>query len=125
MSDYISRKALALHLNDAQFGEAPTGRDGENRDYQRGVFAGIGMAIKAIEAASPADVRPVVFCKDCRFNVANMENDPNDCTDYTDITCSYFMTDGQGPFDFCSNGERCGADMRPEPELPKEDRADA
>lgn len=47
----------------------------------------------------------VVRCKDCKYNVANMEKDPLDITDYTDIVCSYFMTDGMDPNDFCSKGE--------------------
>lgn len=48
----------------------------------------------------------VVRCKDCKYNVANMEKDPLDITDYTDdIVCSYFMTDGMEPNDFCSKGE--------------------
>ena len=46
----------------------------------------------------------VVFCKDCRYNVANQTHDENDLTDYSDITCSYFMTDGMSGEDFCSKG---------------------
>lgn len=66
-----------------------------------------------------ADVKGVVRCKDCRFNVMNMEKDGYDTTDYSgeDIVCSYFMTDGLEPTDFCSFGElakecpKCGAKM--------------
>ena len=47
----------------------------------------------------------VIMCKDCKYNVANMEKDPLDMTDYTDIVCAYFMTDGMEPDDFCSKGE--------------------
>lgn len=47
----------------------------------------------------------IVRCKDCKYNVANMKKDPFDVTDYTDIVCSYFMTDGMEPHDFCSKGE--------------------
>lgn len=46
----------------------------------------------------------IVRCKDCKYNVANMQKDPLDITDYTDIVCSYFMTDGMDPHDFCSKG---------------------
>ena len=55
-----------------------------------------------------ADFVEVCRCKDCRFNVANMEKDECDITDYSgdDIVCSYFMTDGMLPTDFCSYGER-------------------
>lgn len=53
------------------------------------------------------DVVEVVRCKDCKFNVANMEIDKNDGTDYSgkDIVCSYFMTDGMEENDYCSRGE--------------------
>lgn len=56
------------------------------------------------------DTVEVVRCKDCKFNVANMEKDPSDITDYSgdDIVCSYFMTDGLEPTDFCSYGVRKG-----------------
>lgn len=54
------------------------------------------------------DTVEVVRCKDCKFNVANMERDPLDITDYSgdDIVCSYFMTDGLEPADFCSYGAK-------------------
>lgn len=54
-----------------------------------------------------ADVVGVVRCKDCRFNVSNMKTDKYDITDYSgeDIVCSYFMTDGMLPDDFCSYGK--------------------
>ena len=62
----------------------------------------------AINAVPSADVVEVVRCKDCKYNVANMQKDPLDTTDYSgdDIVCSYFMTDGMNPTDFCSYGER-------------------
>ena len=62
----------------------------------------------AIDAAPTADVVEVVRCKDCKFNVANMEIDENDETDYSgkDIVCSYFMTDGMEENDYCSRGKR-------------------
>ena len=55
-----------------------------------------------------ADLVEVVRCSECRFNVANMEKDEYDTTDYSgeDIVCSYFMTDGMLPDDFCSYGKR-------------------
>ena len=49
----------------------------------------------------------IVRCKDCIYNITNMEKDKLDITDYTDIVCSYFMTDGLEPDDFCSKGELC------------------
>lgn len=58
--------------------------------------------------ATAVDFVEVVRCKDCKFNVANMEIDENDGTDYSgkDIVCSYFMTDGMEENDYCSRGER-------------------
>lgn len=59
-----------------------------------------------------ADVVEVVRCRDCKFNVANMEKDPLDITDYSgvDIVCSYFLTDGLDPNDYCSRGKRTKMD---------------
>ena len=50
------------------------------------------------------EAKPVVHCKDCKYNVANRQQDPLDITDYTDIVCDYFMTDGMEADDFCSKG---------------------
>lgn len=69
----------------------------------------IDRVITPIVVGTPAaDVVEVVRCKDCRLNVANMEKDSYDTTDYSgeDIVCSYFMTDGLEPTDFCNHGER-------------------
>ena len=65
-------------------------------------------ASKCKHFKNKADFEEVVRCKDCRFNVNNMERDGYDTTDYSgeDIVCSYFMTDGMLPTDFCSYGER-------------------
>ena len=69
---------------------------------------GARKILDRIENAPTADVVEVVRCAECRFNVANMEKDGYDTTDYSgeDIVCSYFMTDGMLPNDFCSYGER-------------------
>lgn len=50
----------------------------------------------------------VVRCKECKFNVRNMQIDRLDATDYSgaDIVCSYFMTDGMEENDFCSRGQK-------------------
>lgn len=50
----------------------------------------------------PADVAPVVRCKDCihKVRTSDGENNPED------IVCDYFMTDGMDSNDFCSYGER-------------------
>lgn len=59
MADFISRDEFAEHLADIQYGEAPTGRTGENIDYQNGVYAGLDMAYVALKQFPAADVRPV------------------------------------------------------------------
>ncbi len=60
--------------------------------------------IDLIGAAPIIEAKPVVQCKDCKYNVANSKHEPLDITDYTDITCEYFMTDGMSPNDYCSQG---------------------
>lgn len=63
--------------------------------------------VEAVFDDVPAcDVRKVVTCKDCAYNVANRLEDPLDITDYTDIVCDYFMTDGMSANDYCSHGKR-------------------
>lgn len=54
------------------------------------------------------DLVEVVRCKDCKFNVANMEKDPLNITDYSgdDIVRSCFLTDGLDPNNYCSRGKR-------------------
>ena len=73
----------------------------------------VGNSVRRLLAADdliddmPAiDAVPVVRCKDCKYNVANMTPDPLDSTDYEDVVCSYWMSDGACPTDFCSYGER-------------------
>lgn len=67
---------------------------------------GAMCVLDAIDEMPTIDAKPVVHCKDCIHNVANMQKDPLDITDYTDITCDYFMTDGMDQEDYCSKGER-------------------
>jgi hypothetical protein len=63
-----------------------------------------GILETEIQKAPTIEAKPVVYCKDCKYNVANSIHDPLDITDYTDITCEYFMTDGMLPNDYCSQG---------------------
>lgn len=67
--------------------------------------------VEIMESIPTANVVEVIRCKDCRFNVANMIIDKLDATDYSgeDIVCSYFMTDGLLPTDYCSYAERSNA----------------
>lgn len=91
-------------LIDAEFIEKYINREDHNTPDERwrpeSEFAAM------IDNAPTVDAVEAVRCKDCRFNVGNMENDPLDTTDYSDITCSYFMTDGIDADDFCSHGEK-------------------
>lgn len=64
----------------------------------------IDKARRTLEALPTIEAKPVVHCKDCKYNVANRQQDPLDITDYTDIVCDYFMTDGMEADDFCSKG---------------------
>lgn len=90
MAEYIEREAL---LNEAK---------------KRAQAFSVALIYEAIKEAPACDVVEVVRCGECKYNVANMEKDPLDATDYsgTDIVCSYFMTDGLHPDDFCSKAER-------------------
>ena len=95
MSDLISRDEVLKILNALM----------KNRPHAN-PSATLGVAMANVRKLPTADVVEVVRCKDCVFNVANMEKDPLDATDYSDITCSYFMTDGMTKNDFCSYGKK-------------------
>ena len=101
MGNYISRDEFAKYLADIQYGEAPTGRTGENIDYQNGVYAGFDMAYVALERFPAADVRPVrrgkwIDHQEGRWIYAKC----SECETVHDVRSN-----------FCPN---CGADMRPE-----------
>lgn len=64
----------------------------------------VEIVADCIVNAPTIEEKPVVHCKDCKYNVANRQQDPLDITDYTDIVCDYFMTDGMEADDFCSKG---------------------
>lgn len=76
----------------------------ELREKLRIVYqAHVELLEKTVQASSKKDE---VRCGECIHNVENWNHDKNDATDYTDIVCDYFMTDGMGPDDYCSHGER-------------------
>lgn len=66
--------------------------------------AAIDLVVHLLDRQPTIEAKPIVYCKDCKYNVANSKHDPLDITDYTDITCEYFMTDGMSPNDYCSKG---------------------
>lgn len=100
MADYISRDDFAKHLDDIQHGEAPTGRTGENIDYQKGVCAGFDMAYIALKRFPAADVRPVVLCKDCRHR--DPEDNKCDCGQLERAGCVFPVDDNY----WCAHGEK-------------------
>ena len=65
-----------------------------------------------IDAQPTIDAVEVVRCGECKFNYANMIHDPLDDADYTDITCTYWMSDGVHPKDYCSKGARMDGERR-------------
>lgn len=79
-----------------------------NSDYMTGYICALSVTEGMIANTPTADLVEVVRCKDCKFNVANMEKDEMCINDYSgeDIVCSFFMTDGLEPKDYCSRGER-------------------
>lgn len=104
MADYISRDEFAEYLADIQYGEAPTGRTGENIDYQNGVYAGLDMAYVALKQFQAADVRPVVRGK--------WKHDGSDWKNrFICDQCGYKWFFEAEEARFCPN---CGADMREE-----------
>ena len=72
--------------------------------YLSDFVSGYEEAIDDVVDTPTVEAKPVVHCKDCKYNVANRQQDPLDITDYTDIVCDYFMTDGMEADDFCSKG---------------------
>ena len=62
------------------------------------------ILLNFLDNAPTIEATGFVYCKDCKYNVANSKHEPLDITDYTDITCEYFMTDGMSSNDFCSQG---------------------
>lgn len=115
MDDFISREEFAANLADIQYGEAPTGRAGENIDYQNGVYAGFDMAYVALMRFPAANAVEVVRCKDCKHrpvvvNPGKPYGFGLEGPDYDEI-CPYLVDDGyynRMPEDdwFCHFGEK-------------------
>ena len=79
------------------------------------------FVLTVLSTAPTIEAKPVVHCKDCKYNVANRQQDPLDITDYTDIVCDYFMTDGMKADDFCSKGVKIPViSMEDVPKIAKE-----
>lgn len=65
MDDYISRSSAKRLIADIQLGESP--RDAPCTVYQSGIHEGLNIAFGAIVTMRSAEVRPVVYCKDCKW----------------------------------------------------------
>lgn len=91
VSDTVSRQAAIDAVSKACF-------------ELRGVFGRCEDALKALPSAEPK----IIHCKDCKYNLlANRKKDILDMSDVTNIVCTYFITYGLKPNDFCSKGELC------------------
>lgn len=107
MARYIDADELEKAIDDAQT-SLQTNND-KTWEINKPYFKGLAWARALVIEQPTADVVEVPCrCLECRFNVSNMEKDGFDITDYSgeDIVCSYFMTDGMLPTDYCSYGER-------------------
>jgi len=99
MSDYISREAVLLHLNDIWLSATPTDTMyDDDRQLAMVRCMGLNDAMDVVRKAPAADVRPVVFCKDCKNNyntcLNHGRNEP--MCDFTDRKLK--------EDDFCSRG---------------------
>ena len=98
MARLIDADKFGMYLADVQLA---------NRGWRDDVCELLDDVMYALEDAPTIDAVEVVRCKDCKYNVANIDRDPLDKTDYTDVVCSYWMSDGlDEQNDFCSRGER-------------------
>lgn len=111
MDDYISRKTVIDFFNQV----IKTHTIGRSRQIVARAFENAKVVFEAIE---PADVRPVVLCRDCKHSYRGIEDEPLRCPK----TPTELDEDGIGicapvPDDFwCKYGEPkdSSADMRPE-----------
>lgn len=96
MADYISREAAYKTLT-------------EYYHHSSGVQHTVLR--ESLNRVPTADVRPVVYCKDCKHS----DTFSPDCTEATfPLKCLSVRYGGVFPHWFCEHGERNGADMRPE-----------
>lgn len=103
MAEYIERERLITDIHISKHNNPHSiGIVARTHNHEHQHFLSMVMAQPA------ADVVEVVRCKECEYNVANREIDPLDATDYSgrDIVCSFFMTDGMHPDDYCSRGKK-------------------
>ena len=89
MSDYISREA-AIRVIDELYVKRPL-------DSDRFVLTGVGARLEELPAA---DVRPVVYCKDCRHR--DPEDHKCDSGERERHGCPFKVADDY----FCAFGEK-------------------
>lgn len=97
MAEYIDREKLVEALTEWQNMLIET--YGENDEYVR-CLESVLIGIDSIPAA---DVRPVVFCKDCKHS----DTFSPDCTEVTfPLKCLSIRYGGVYPDWFCEHGEK-------------------
>lgn len=95
MAGYIKREAAIAIIEEKQKELCPVGRYGRGYVYgsDREKYDAWDEIIDALNAISPADVAPVVRCKDCKHY-----RQPSDCDLFDGLVES-------SPEAFCSYGE--------------------
>lgn len=96
MTDYIIISVLIERIKSAE----KTIPKWMNPIMQDGCFWGLERAIKEAEAIPAADVREVVYCKDCRHR--DPEDHKCDCGGTERQGCPFKVADDY----FCAYGER-------------------
>ena len=66
MADYIDRDAFIMHLADIQLTIAPYTVDCEDAEQRRIAYQTLNDAVDECANFPAADVKPVVFCRDCK-----------------------------------------------------------
>lgn len=109
---YILLSAAVAIIEEKQRELCPVGRFSRNAIYgsDRNRFDDLQETIDAIEAIEPADVQPVVCCKDCIY----WKSYPSPTGEKKYCSVFDWINSSAGE-DYCSFAEKRGADMRPEP----------
>ena len=101
MTDYISREAAIKALGERPLNWCET-------DMEIQAVYDYDHHVEALRNVPAADVKPVVYCKDCKYGDTGTDEDGNKF-----LKCIGIHYGGTKPEDFCSYGEpKTGADMR-------------
>ena len=94
MDDCIYRKAAIEALNKMLIEDMkayPTYAEADEKAFNCGICQGEAWSIKCINSLPPADVKPIVLCKNCM------------CYDSRNFLCEHFNAE-MGREDYCSYG---------------------